>query len=271
MRIVVKWGGSLQGHGDGMAADIAALWRTNQITVVHGGSRDIDDTMTELGLPRRTLRSPDGMETRYTDEATLTALMMAMRGRTQARLVSALTARGVTSVGLSGMDGRLVRTRRPAAVRAVFGDSLRVVRDNLAGRIVEVDPSILDAIHASGMVPVVCPPGMTADGQATNVNADRMACEIAAAWHADRLVLLTNTDGVLARPADPSSTISTLGLADAKRLVSTLSGGMRMKVAAAVEALEKGARTVQICDGRVASPLTEALRGRGTLIGQGRG
>jgi acetylglutamate/LysW-gamma-L-alpha-aminoadipate kinase len=269
MRIVVKWGGSLQDHGAGVADDIAALWRTHQITVVHGGSRDIDDTMSELGLPHRTLRSPDGMETRYTDEATLTALMMAMRGRTQARLVSALTARGVTSVGLSGMDGRLVRTQRKAATRAVFGDSVRIVRDNFAGRIVDVDTSILDAVHASGMVPVVCPPGMTADGQATNVNADRMACEIAAAWLADRLILLTNTDGVLARPTDPSSTISTLSLDDAKRLVSTLSGGMRMKVAAAVEALEKGARTVQICDGRRASPLTEALRGRGTLIGKG--
>jgi len=267
----VKWGGSLQDHGEGVADDIAALWRTHQITVVHGGSRDIDDTMAELGLPHRTLRSPDGMETRYSDAPTLTALMMAMRGRTQARLVSALTARGVTPVGLSGMDGGLVRTQRKAAIRAVFGDSVRVVRDNLAGRIVAVDTSILDAVHAAGMVPLVCPPGMTADGQATNVDADRMACEIAAAWCADRLVLLTNTDGVLAQPADPSSTISTLSVDDAKRLVASLGGGMRMKVAAAVEALEKGARTVQICDGRVASPLTEALRGRGTLIGKGLG
>jgi [amino group carrier protein]-L-2-aminoadipate/L-glutamate 6-kinase len=271
MRIVVKWGGSLQDHGEGLADDIAALWRAIQLTVVHGGSRDIDDTMRGLGLPHRTLRSPDGMETRYTDEATLTALMMAMRGRTQARLVSALMARGVTAVGLSGMDGRLVRTQRKAAIRAVAGDGVRVVRDNLAGRIVEVDTSVLDAVHAAGMVPLVCPPGITASGQATNVNADRMACEIAAAWLADRLVLLTNTDGVLARPADPSSTISALSLEDAKQLVPTLSGGMRMKVAAAVEALEKGARTVQICDGRVASPLTEALRGRGTVIGKGLG
>ncbi|MEU4744959.1 acetylglutamate kinase, partial [Actinosynnema sp. NPDC023658] len=72
MRIVVKWGGSLQGHGEGVADDIAGLWRAHRVTLVHGGSRDIDDTMRELGLPQRTLRSPDGMETRYTDEATLT-------------------------------------------------------------------------------------------------------------------------------------------------------------------------------------------------------
>ncbi|MEU4742900.1 acetylglutamate kinase, partial [Actinosynnema sp. NPDC023658] len=106
---------------------------------------------------------------------------------------------------------------------------------------------------------------------ATNVNADRMACEIAAAWQADRLVLLTDTAGVLASPTDPSSTIPVLGLDDAKDLVPTLGGGMRMKVAAAVEALEKGARTVQICDGRVGSPLTAALGGSGTLIGKGLG
>ncbi len=267
----MKWGGSLQDQGEGLADDIAALCRTNQLTVVHGGSRDIEDTMAQLGLPHRTLRSPDGMETRYTDEATLTAVMMAMRGRTQARLVSALAARGVTAVGLSGMDGRLVRTQRKAAIRAVVGDGVRVVRDNLAGRIVEVDPSILDAVHGCGMVPVVCPPGITAEGEATNVNADRMACEIAAAWLADRLVLLTDTAGVLADPADPASTIRTLTLDEAKRLVPSLGGGMRMKVAAAVEALEKGAVMVQICDGRLASPLTEALAGCGTLIGKGVG
>ncbi|MFD5141799.1 [LysW]-aminoadipate kinase [Streptomyces sp. NPDC058401] len=271
MRIVVKWGGSLQENSKAMADDIAALCRDHQIIVVHGGSRDIDDTIRELGLPRRTLRSPDGMVTRYTDEKTLTALMMAMRGRTQARIVSELGARGVVAVGLSGMDGGLVRTRRKAAVRAVFGDTVRVVRDNLAGRVTEVDTSILDAVHGCGMVPVVCPPGMTAEGQPTNVDADRMACAIAAAWRADRLMLFTDTPGVLADRTDPSSTIGSLSRDEAEELVSRLGGGMRMKVAAAVEALDKGARTVQVCDGRVDAPLAAALRGDGTLIGKGLG
>ncbi|MEV7025611.1 [LysW]-aminoadipate kinase [Kitasatospora sp. NPDC093558] len=270
-RIVVKWGGSLQENSTAIADDIAALWREHHIVVVHGGSRDIDDTIGELGLPRRTLRSPDGMVTRYTDAATLTALMMAMRGRTQARIVSELGARGVTAVGLSGMDGGLVRTERKAAIRAVFGDSVRVVRDNLAGRVVGVDTTVLEALHACGMVPVVCPPGMTADGQATNVDADRMACAIAAAWRADRLLLFTDTPGVLADRDDPASTIASLSRDDAKGLIAELSGGMRMKVAAAVEALDKGAQAVQVCDGRVDSPIAEALRGSGTLIGKGRG
>jgi acetylglutamate/LysW-gamma-L-alpha-aminoadipate kinase len=268
-RIVVKWGGSLQENGAAIADDIAALWRRHSIVVVHGGSRDIDDTIRELGLPRRTLRSPDGMVTRYTDAPTLTALMMAMRGRTQARILSELAARGVPAVGLSGMDGGLVRTERKAAVRAVFGDSVRVVRDNLAGRIVGVDTSVLDALHGCGTVPVVCPPGITADGQATNVDADRMACAIAAAWRADRLLLFTDAPGVLADRDDPASTIASLSRDDAKSLQPELSGGMRMKVAAAVEALDRGAHAVQVCDGRVESPVAEALRGSGTLIGRG--
>ncbi|WP_042423945.1 [LysW]-aminoadipate kinase [Streptacidiphilus anmyonensis] len=270
-RIVVKWGGSLQDNGASIADDIAALHRDHRIVVVHGGSRDIDDTIRELGLPRRTLRSPDGMVTRYTDAATLTALMMAMRGRTQARIVSELAARGVTAVGLSGMDGGLVRTERKAAIRAVFGDSVRVVRDNLAGRVVGVDTRVLDALHACGMVPVVCPPGMTADGQATNVDADRMACAVAAAWRADRLLLFTDAPGVLADRDDPGSVIASLSRDDAKSLVAELGGGMRMKVAAAVEALDKGAQAVQVCDGRVDSPVARALRGSGTLIGKGCG
>lgn len=268
-RIVVKWGGSLQENGAAIADDIAALWRRHSIVVVHGGSRDIDDTIRELGLPRRTLRSPDGMVTRYTDARTLTALMMAMRGRTQARIVSELAARGVPAVGLSGMDGGLVRTARKTAVRAVFGDSVRVVRDNLAGRIVGVDISVLDALHGCGTVPVVCPPGITADGEPTNVDADRMACAIAAAWRADRLLLFTDAPGVLADRDDPASTIASLSRDDAKSLVPELNGGMRMKVAAAVEALDSGAHAVQVCDGRVESPVAEALRGSGTLIGRG--
>jgi acetylglutamate/LysW-gamma-L-alpha-aminoadipate kinase len=270
-RIVVKWGGSLQENSGAMADDIAALRRDHRIVVVHGGSRDIDDTIRELGLPRRTLQSPDGMVTRYTDAATLTALMMAMRGRTQARIVSELGARGVAAVGLSGMDGGLVRTERKTAIRAVFGDSVRVVRDNFAGRVVGVDTSVLDALHGCGMVPVVCPPGMTVDGQATNVDADRMACAIAAAWRADRLLLFTDTPGVLADRDDPTSTIASLSRDDAKSLVPELSGGMRMKVAAAVEALGRGAQAVQVCDGRAGSPIAAALQGSGTLIGKGHG
>jgi acetylglutamate/LysW-gamma-L-alpha-aminoadipate kinase len=270
-RIVVKWGGSLQENSGAIADDIAALRRDHRIIVVHGGSRDIDDTMKELGLPRRTLRSPDGMVTRYTDAATLTALMMAMRGRTQARIISELSARGVAAVGLSGMDGGLIRTERKTAIRAVFGDSVRVVRDNFAGRVVSVDTSVLDALHKCDMVPVVCPPGMTVDGQPTNVDADRMACAIAAAWRADRLLLFTDTPGVLADRDDPTSTIASLSRDDAKSLVPELSGGMRMKVAAAVEALGKGAQAVQVCDGRVDSPIAEALRGSGTLIGKAHG
>ncbi|MGV9293604.1 [LysW]-aminoadipate kinase [Amycolatopsis sp. NPDC003676] len=271
MRIVVKWGGSLQESGTGIADDLAALWRTHRITVVHGGSRDIDQTIGELGLPRRTLQSPDGMQTRYTDAATLTAVMMALRGRTQARLISELQQRGVPAVGLSGMDGGLVRTERKAAIRAVSDGRTRVVRDNLAGRVVSVDPRLLDAVHDLEMVPVVCPPGMTADGQPTNVDADRMAGEIAAAWRADRLLLFTDTAGLLACPDDPSSTVAELNVADAEELIPTLRGGIRMKIAAATEALGKGLRAVQICDGRGGAPLTEALGGSGTLIGKGLG
>jgi acetylglutamate/LysW-gamma-L-alpha-aminoadipate kinase len=194
-----------------------------------------------------------------------------MRGRTQARIVSELGARGVAAVGLSGMDGGLVRTERKTAIRAVFGDSVRVVRDNFAGRVVGVDTSVLDALHGCGMVPVVCPPGMTVDGQATNVDADRMACAIAAAWRADRLLLFTDTPGVLADRDDPTSTIASLSRDDAKSLVPELSGGMRMKVAAAVEALGRGAQAVQVCDGRAGSPIAAALQGSGTLIGKGHG
>ncbi|WP_405406386.1 [LysW]-aminoadipate kinase [Streptomyces sp. NBC_01104] len=269
-RIVVKWGGSLQENSGAIADDIASLWREHDIIVVHGGSRDIDDTVRELGLLRRTLRSPDGMVTRYTDAPTLTALMMAMRGRTQPRIIAELAARGVEAVGLSGMDGGLIRTERKTAVRAVFGDSVRVVRDNFAGRVVGVDTRVLEALHTCGMVPVVCPPGMTADGQATNVDADRMACAIAAAWRADRLLLFTDTPGVLADRDDPASTIASLSRDDARKLVPELSGGMRMKVAAAVEALGGGAQAVQVCDGRVHAPVAAALRGSGTLIGKGR-
>ncbi|MFJ4713461.1 [LysW]-aminoadipate kinase [Streptomyces sp. NPDC088785] len=267
-RIVVKWGGSLQNNGTSIADDIAALWREHHITVVHGGSRDIDDTIGELGLPRRTLTAPDGMVTRYTDAPTLTALTMALRGRTQARIVAQLAARGVTAVGLSGMDGGLVRTRRKAAIRAVVGTGVRVVRDNLAGRITGVDTRLLDAIHTAGMVPLVCPPGITAEGEPTNVDADRMACAVAAAWRADRLLLLTDAPGVLADREDPASVIGSLTRDDAEELLPRLGGGMRMKVAAALEALDNGAARVQVCDGRIDEPVSRALAGGGTLIGK---
>lgn len=250
---VIKCGGALDPVP--VCADVARLG--TPAVVVHGGAPQIARLAAELGVPQRTLVSPAGVRSRYTDAAMLDVVTLALAGRAKPAIVSALTARGVRAIGLTGLDAGLLRARRKGPRRTVAGGRTVIVRDDHSGRVVEVADGVLRDLLAAGFTPVVSPPAAGDDGGPLNVDADRAAAAIAAALGADRLVLLTAAPGVLADAADPGSVLARCVLEREGPVPYAATGGMHRKLVAAREALLGGVGEVVVADGRTARPLTE--------------
>ncbi|GAA3398666.1 [LysW]-aminoadipate kinase [Streptomyces roseoviridis] len=264
---VVKCGGNPAVDAEGICADVAKLVGEGQsVLLVHGGSGEIARLAGRLGVPQRTLVAPDRVTTRYTDPATLEVVVLALAGSVKPRMVAELTRLGVPAVGLTGLDGGMLRARRKAAVRAVVDGRTVLVRDNLSGRLTGVRTGPAEALLAAGFVPVVSPPAIDEHDRPVNVDADRAAAALAAALGAERLVLLTGAPGVLADPDDPTSVMPVCEVPRTGAPGRFAGGGMALKLVAAREALAGGVACVRIADGRVPHPVSRALAGSGTTV-----
>lgn len=269
-RLVVKVGGSLGAETAGACADIRELVGQGcEVVVVHGGGAEADRLATELGRPPRHLTARDGRRSRYTDAAALDALTMAVLGRVQPALVNALNGLGVRAVGLSGADGGLVSAHRTPPSRAVVDGVARVIRDDLSGRIDEVDPHLLRTLLDGGFVPVVAPPAADPAGGLLNVDADRFAARLAVALGADTLIILSNVPGLLRDPEDPASLVAEVTREELPRCLDLAGGRMKVKLRTAADAFLAGVGQVVLADGRRPSPVLAARGGAGTRIVEG--
>jgi acetylglutamate/LysW-gamma-L-alpha-aminoadipate kinase len=262
---VVKIGGSLELAGAGpLLAELAGF--EGRLIVIHGAHLQLDRLSTLLGHPPRMVTSVRGEVTRYTDRETMDQFLMAYCGLVNKRLVEGLRREGADAVGLSAMDGGIATGRRKPDLRIVEGDRQRLLHDNHAGTIEAVDASLLRLLLDTGRLPVLTPPAISAQGEAINVDGDRLAAEVAIALGAQRLVILMNVPGLLRDPADEASLIPRLGLNDIEPHLPLARGRARVKLLAARRALEGGVLAVVLGDGRGERPLTRALGGSGTWI-----
>ncbi|SEC58187.1 acetylglutamate/LysW-gamma-L-alpha-aminoadipate kinase [Streptomyces sp. 3213] len=265
--VVVKCGGNSDVNAAGICADVAGLVKEgHRLVVVHGGSAEIDRLADELDVPQRRLVSPDGVSARHTDEATLEVVTLALAGSVKPKLVSELLGRGIPAVGLTGLDGGLVLTRRKKGQKAVVDGRTVVVRDDHSGRIEAVRGELIATLLAHGYVPVVSPPASDENGEPVNADADRIAAALAAELDADQLVLLTGAAGVLADPDDEDSVLADCEVTRAGAPGEFARGGMALKLVAAREALLGGVAQVTVADGRNEGAVGEALRGAGTDV-----
>lgn len=249
-RLVIKIGGSTLGSADTTFRDIAELARGGHVpVVVHGGGAEASRWLEAMAIPSRFERG-----LRVTDESVLPVVVAVFAGLVNKRIVAAINGAGATTVGVSGADGRILECRLAAPELGFVGDP------------VGVHTQAIEALLAAGIVPVISSigfvPGAGAD-QLVNVNADTIAGEIAAALAAERLLFLTDVDGV--RDAD-GVVIRSLSGAQARALIAdgTIAGGMIPKVEACLHALALGV-PVQIVDGRKAGAIL-SFEGTGTTF-----
>jgi acetylglutamate kinase len=265
--IVVKYGGHAMDDGlpTEFAQDVVLMKQTGiNPVVVHGGGPQIGAMLKKLNI---TSSFVDGL--RVTDAATMEVVEMVLSGSINKQIVTGINAAGGRAVGVSGKDGNLVVARKAERTKLDPATGKRVPIDlGFVGEPESVDAEVLKMIMNSDLIPVVAPIGVDAKGQTYNINADTVAGAVAGAIAAERLILLTDVEGVLDKEG---KVVPKLKVAEAKALIAdgTISGGMIPKVETAIDAVESGVRAAVILDGRIPHVLLLELfteHGAGTLI-----
>ncbi|MFZ1909397.1 MAG: acetylglutamate kinase [Burkholderiales bacterium] len=263
--IVVKFGGNAMVDAAlqaSFARDVVLLKLVGMDpVVVHGGGPQIEQLLKQLGI-----RSEFVQGMRVTDAATMDVVEMVLGGAVNKDIVTLINQAGGRAVGLTGQDGAFIRARKllmPSREKPA-----ELLDIGQVGEIESIDPGVIDSLEQGGFIPVVAPIGVGADGLSYNINADLVAGKLAEVLHAEKLVLLTNTPGVLDEQGKLLTGVTPRQI-DAMVAAGTLSGGMLPKIASALDAARAGVKSVHIIDGRVPHALLlEVLtdQGVGTLI-----
>jgi [amino group carrier protein]-L-2-aminoadipate 6-kinase len=265
--LVIKIGGGAAIGETGytnFAQDLASLQES--VVVVHGGNAEFSELSRRLGMPPRMITSSSGRMTRYTDGATMDAMLMAYCGKVNKRLVATLRAAGVNAVGLSAIDGGIAVGRRKPVLRGTEDGKSKVLRDDHAGTLEVVDPSLVRLLLQNGYTPVLTPPALGEAGVPINVDGDKLALELATTLQADGLFFFSDTPGLLRDRHDESSLIKEIDASAPASALAAAGGRMVVKVEAALGAVERGVGHVVFADGRIANPIRAALSGQGTTV-----
>jgi len=269
MLVIKIGGGAAIGEGGyaNFARDLAAL--SEPFVVVHGGNAEFSELSRRLRMPPRMIASQSGRVSRYTDAATMDAMLMAYCGKVNKRLVATLRAHGMDAVGLSAIDGGIGVGRRKPVLRGIEEGKAKVLRDDHAGTLETVDPTLIRLLLANGFQPVLTPPALGDEGVPINVDGDKLALELAVALGADGLLFFSDTPGLLADRTDEASLIPEIDAADPAAALAAAGGRMLVKVEAALGAVARGVGRVVFADGRAEAPVTRALAGEGTVVRSG--
>src|SRR5947209_13796342 len=269
---VVKLSGKVtEDHANlaSLCEELALLHQVGiRVCVVHGGGKQLTELAEQLGVEQTII---DGR--RVTDDATLDMAKMIFAGKINTDILAALRQRGVEGVGLSGVDGNIVLAeRRPPKeiVNRETGVSEQVDFGHV-GDVLEINDRLLRVLLDQDYLPVVSSLGADAEGRVFNINADTIAAEIAVRLEAEKLILLSDVDGIYLRAGDPKTKLSRLSVAEAEALLrdGVATGGMIPKLQSIIELLRRGVRTAHIIKGSQRNALLSEVftdQGTGTMI-----
>ncbi len=226
--------------------------------LVHGGGPSINDMLNKLNI-----ESKFNKGLRITDAATMDVVQMVLCGKLNKDITSKLNVMGVKAIGLCGKDAKLIEVVKSPAVDGVDM--------GYVGEITSVNTKLLEMLAQDEFIPVIASVGTDAEGNSYNINADTVAGEIAAALQAEKLIFLTDIDGVRRDPNDPLSVIPEISVEEIRQLIESgvISGGMIPKVMSCVNGVEKGINRTHIISGKVPHPILLEIftdRGIGTMV-----
>ncbi|UJS23597.1 acetylglutamate kinase [Thiothrix winogradskyi] len=266
--IVVKYGGNAMTDPalqQSFARDIVLLKQVGiNPVVIHGGGPQIGNLLKQIGKESHFV---DGM--RVTDAETMDVVQMVLGGLVNKQIVNMINQAGGRAIGLTGKDGNMIIARKLVLERkAAENQPSEIIDLGHVGEVTEIDASVVRMLEEDRFIPVIAPIGVGRDGTSYNINADIVAGKMAEVLNAERLLLLTNTPGVLDKQG---VLIETLSQADIQNLIAdgTIQGGMLPKLACATDAISAGAKSASIIDGRVPHALLLELltdQGVGTMV-----
>jgi acetylglutamate kinase len=269
---VVKLSGKVTEEPENLASLAEELALLHQVgiraCVIHGGGKQLTDLAEQMGVEQTIINGR-----RVTDDATLDMAKMMFAGKINTDILAALRRRGVEAVGLSGIDGGIVLAeRRPPGqvLNRETGESKHVDFGHV-GDVVEINDRLLQVLLDHDYMPVVSSLGADAEGRVFNINADTIAAEIAVRLQAEKLVMLSDVDGIYLRPGERATKISRLTAAEVERLIGdgVATGGMIPKLQNITEILRRGVRSAHIIKGSLRNALLSEVftdEGTGTMI-----
>ncbi len=269
---VVKLSGKVTEEPENMASlaeELALLHQVGiRVCVVHGGGKQLTELAEQMGVEQTIINGR-----RVTDDATLDMAKMIFAGKINTDILAALRRRGVPAVGLSGVDGNMVAAeRRPPrdVLNRETGESKRIDFGHV-GDVLNIDARLLTVLLDHDYLPVVSPLGADDEGRVFNINADTIATEIAVRLEAEKLVMLSDVDGIYLRPGEQATKISRLTAAEVEALIrdGVATGGMIPKLQNITELLRRGVRSAHIIKGSLRNALLSEVftdEGTGTMI-----
>ncbi|HKP39249.1 MAG TPA: acetylglutamate kinase [Pyrinomonadaceae bacterium] len=269
---VVKFSGKVTEDHDrliSLCEELALLHQVGiRICVIHGGGKQLTELAKKMGVEQTIIEGR-----RVTDDETLEMAKMIFAGKINTDILAALRHRGVEAVGLSGVDGNIVHAeRRPPreVVDRATGESAQVDFGHV-GDILEIDSRLLTVLLDQGYLPVISSLGADAEGKVFNINADTIAAAIAVQLQAEKLLLLSDVDGIYMREGEPETKLSALTADEAKALINEgrATGGMIPKLQNIVNILDRGVKSAHIINGNSRNALLAEVftnEGTGTMI-----
>jgi len=252
-----------------LAEELALLHQVGiRICVVHGGGKQLSDLASRLGIEQTIIEGR-----RVTDDATLEMAKMIFAGKINTDILAALRNRSIEAVGLSGVDGNIVHAeRRPPkeVLNRETGERSQVDYGHV-GDVVEINSRLLSVLLNEGYLPVISSLGADSEGTVFNINADTIAAEIAVQLKAEKLILLSDVDGIYLRPGEPQTKLSRLTAAEARAMIKdgSATGGMIPKLQSITTLLSRGVHSAHILSGTTRNALLSEIftdSGTGTMI-----
>ena len=224
--------------------------------MVHGGGKEVTKISEALGKEQKFIVSPGGIKSRFTDKETVEIFTMVMSGKINKMIVRMLQKNGINAVGLSGIDGKIIQAERKKKLIVINEKGRKMAIDGgYTGKIKDINSSLIKSILDQGYVPVISPIAISEEFDFLNVDGDRAAAYVAGKMQSDKILFLTNVDGLLM----DDKLVKKLSLAEAKEILPKIGFGMEKKVLAATESLEMGVKQAFIASGQRENPISNAI------------
>lgn len=256
--IVIKIGGSVvDGLHESTMHDLKDIISHEKAILVHGGGKEVTSIAEKLGKEQKFVVSPGGIRSRYTDKETAEIYTMVMSGKINKEIVLMLQKNGINAIGLSGVDGGIIKAERKKKLIIVDERGRKVAIDGgYTGKITTVNSSLLQSVIESGYVPIVSPVALSEEFDLLNVDGDRAAAYVAGSVKADRVIFITNVNGLMM----DNKLVTKLTVSEAKKILPKIGFGMEKKVLACTEAVRMGVKEAIIASGQVSNPISSALK-----------
>ena len=255
--ITIKIGGSVVDNlHPSTILDIKKVAETEGVILVHGGGKEVTKVCEQLGKEPKFVTSPSGIKSRYTDKETAEIFTMVMAGRINKTIVQMLQKHGINAIGLSGVDAKVIEAERKKKLLIVNEKGRKQAIDGgYTGKIRNINSELIKSLMDQGLTPVISPIAISEEADFLNVDGDRAAAYVAGKVGADKVLFITNVDGLLM----DDKLVSKLTLAEAKEIRPKIGPGMEKKILASTEALDMGVKEALIANGQKENPISSAI------------